>query len=87
MREALASALAYVFGELRLHRVMAAYVPTNERSGRLLKSLGFEVEGYAREYLLLDGVWRDHVLTSRISGAEESPPPQPVPLVFDQGEA
>ncbi|MBC7910537.1 MAG: alanine acetyltransferase, partial [Pyrinomonadaceae bacterium] len=25
---------------------------------------GFTVEGYARDYLLIDGEWRDHVLTS-----------------------
>ena len=72
MREALEGALAYVFGELGLHRVMAAYVPRNERSGRLLKSLGFEVEGFAREYLLLDGAWRDHVLTSKLNPERDS---------------
>lgn len=68
MREGLEAALAYVFGELGAHRVMAAYMPHNERSARLLRSLGFEPEGYARDYLHLDGAWRDHVLTSRIAG-------------------
>jgi [ribosomal protein S5]-alanine N-acetyltransferase len=75
MREALEASLAYVFGELRLHRVMAAYMPKNERSGKLLKSLGFEVEGYARDYLLLDGAWRDHVLTSKLRPETDSEPP------------
>jgi ribosomal-protein-alanine N-acetyltransferase len=64
MREALQAAIAYVFDELRLHRVMANYVPVNERSGRLLRRLGFTVEGYARDYLLINGEWKDHVLTS-----------------------
>lgn len=64
MREALSAAIRYAFDELRLHRIMANYVPTNERSGRLLRKLGFTVEGYARDYLLIDGEWRDHVLTS-----------------------
>jgi ribosomal-protein-alanine N-acetyltransferase len=64
MREALTAAIAYVFEELRLHRIMANYVPTNERSGQLLRRLGFTVEGYARDYLLIAGQWRDHVLTS-----------------------
>jgi [ribosomal protein S5]-alanine N-acetyltransferase len=64
MREALGAAINYVFETLRLHRIMANYVPTNERSGRLLRRLGFTVEGYARDYLLVGGVWRDHVLTS-----------------------
>jgi ribosomal-protein-alanine N-acetyltransferase len=43
---------------------MANYIPTNERSGLLLKRLGFAVEGYARDYLLINGQWRDHVLTA-----------------------
>ena len=67
MREALEAALDYVLGDLGLHRVMAAYMPHNERSARLLKSLGFESEGYARDYLLLDGAWRDHLLTSKLN--------------------
>jgi ribosomal-protein-alanine N-acetyltransferase len=64
MREALSAALADVFERANLHRVMANYVPTNERSGWLLRRLGFNVEGYARDYLLLDGVWKDHILTA-----------------------
>jgi ribosomal-protein-alanine N-acetyltransferase len=64
MREALSAAIRYAFDELHLHRIMANYVPTNERSGRLLRRLGFTVEGYARDYLLINGEWRDHVMTS-----------------------
>jgi ribosomal-protein-alanine N-acetyltransferase len=64
MREALASAINYMFETIRLHRIMANYVPTNERSGQLLRRLGFTVEGYACDYLLVGGQWRDHVLTS-----------------------
>lgn len=64
MYEALSAAIAYAFDVLRLHRVMANYLPINERSGRLLRRLGFTVEGYARDYLLIDGEWRDHILTA-----------------------
>lgn len=64
MREGLTASISYVFENLRLHRIMANYIPTNERSGRLLRRLGFVVEGYARDYLLINGEWRDHVLTS-----------------------
>lgn len=65
MEEALRAVIDYAFGELGLHRVMASYIPTNERSGRLLRRLGFDVEGYARDYIRIDGEWRDHVLTAR----------------------
>jgi len=67
MFEALAASIGHVFERMKLHRVMANYVPTNERSGRLLRKLGFSVEGYARDYLLLDGTWKDHVLTSLVN--------------------
>ena len=73
MHEALVAVIAHAFGPLELHRVMANYVPTNERSGRLLRRLGFVVEGYARDYLQLDGEWRDHVLTSLTNPAWRQP--------------
>jgi ribosomal-protein-alanine N-acetyltransferase len=65
MFEALSATLGHAFRELRLHRVMANYRPENGRSGRLLERLGFVREGYAREYLFIDGAWRDHVLTAK----------------------
>ena len=64
MSEALRAALAWAFAELRLHRVMANYRPENERSGKLLERLGFVREGFAKEYLFIDGAWADHVLTA-----------------------
>jgi ribosomal-protein-alanine N-acetyltransferase len=70
MRECLASAIEYVFCELRLHRIMANYRPENERSARLLSGLGFEREGFARAYLKINGVWADHVLMSLVNQAE-----------------
>ena len=64
MAEALRAANAFVFEHLRLHRIMANFRPENVRSRRLLERLGFEEEGLARDYLYIDGAWRDHVLTS-----------------------
>jgi ribosomal-protein-alanine N-acetyltransferase len=69
MSEAVGAAVEYMFREQRMHRVNANYVPRNERSGRLLRRLGFVVEGYARDLLLLDGRWEDHIVTSRINDA------------------
>lgn len=73
MFEALTAAVHHVFAELRLHRIMANYMPTNQRSGRLLRRLGFTVEGYARDYLFLAGAWQDHVLTSLTNPAPLEP--------------
>jgi len=63
-REAIGAVIAYAFATLNLHRLTANYHPANERSGALLRRLGFVVEGYARDMLYLRGTWRDHVLTS-----------------------
>jgi [ribosomal protein S5]-alanine N-acetyltransferase len=67
MREALDAALGFIFDTYGLHRVMASYRPENDRSGRLLASLGFEQEGLAKAYLKIDGQWADHVLTSLVN--------------------
>ena len=67
MYEALEASLQHVFTRLNLHRVMANYIPENERSGRLLARLGFEKEGMAKNYLHINGVWRDHILTAKIN--------------------
>jgi ribosomal-protein-alanine N-acetyltransferase len=67
MTEALRAANDFVFREMRLHRIMANYRPENERSERLLQRLGFVREGLARDYLFIDGAWRDHVLTALVN--------------------
>ena len=64
MKRIVAHTIDYAFKELNLHRVMANHMPDNERSAGLLKKLGFEKEGYARDYLLIAGKWEDHVLNS-----------------------
>ncbi|HET8729451.1 MAG TPA: GNAT family N-acetyltransferase [Alphaproteobacteria bacterium] len=76
MSEALRLAVDFMFGPFGLHRIMANYIPDNERSARLLERLGFEKEGYARDYLFIDGDWRDHVLTALIN-REAAPPARP----------
>ncbi|GAB3268043.1 GNAT family protein [Chitinimonas naiadis] len=64
MQQALQLALDWIFAAHNLHRITANHLPDNERSSRLLAKLGFRREGYAPDYLLIDGVWRDHVLTA-----------------------
>lgn len=66
MHEVAAAGIAHMFGHVGLHRVMACHMPSNLRSAALLARLGFEREGLARAYLLIDGNWEDMVLTSLI---------------------
>lgn len=67
MAEVLAPLIDRLFAVEGLHRVMANYMPSNTRSGRVLQRLGFEEEGRARDYLMIAGRWEDHVLTARIA--------------------
>ena len=64
MSEAIERATQYMFEEQNIHRIMANYMPSNTRSARLLEKLGFTIEGKAEKYLLINGQWEDHVLTS-----------------------
>ena len=61
--------IEHAFSALRLHRIHASYIPGNERSGGLLARLGFVREGLARNYLFINGAWRDHVLTALLNPA------------------
>lgn len=69
MHEALEATIGHVFSVLGLHRIQANYVPDNHRSGRLLERLGFMREGLAKNYLYINGAWRDHVLAARLNPA------------------
>lgn len=60
MSEAVAKATQYMFEMQNIHRIMANYMPSNERSARLLQKLGFVIEGHAKKYLLINGQWEDH---------------------------
>ncbi|MEA2996983.1 MAG: [ribosomal protein S5]-alanine N-acetyltransferase [Alphaproteobacteria bacterium] len=66
MTAAVKGVLPFCFETLRLHRVEAACIPTNTASIRLLERCGFLREGYARQYLCINGVWQDHLLFARL---------------------
>lgn len=65
MHEALVALIAEMFSErVNLHRIQAAYRPENRRSAQVLARLGFQPEGLARDYLFIDGAWRDHQVSA-----------------------
>lgn len=67
MTRALTLATQYMFNIQNMHRIMASYMPHNQRSEAVLKRLGFEEEGFAKDYLLINGQWQDHKLTSLVN--------------------
>ncbi|MCG9231002.1 ribosomal protein S5-alanine N-acetyltransferase [Vibrio diabolicus] len=67
MRRGLTMACDYMFNVQKLHRIQAGYMPHNKRSESVLEHVGFNREGYAKDYLLINGEWQDHVLTSLIN--------------------
>jgi [ribosomal protein S5]-alanine N-acetyltransferase len=60
MRSGLALVLTDLFENHDLHRAEANIQPGNEPSLRLVASLNFEKEGFSKNYLFVDGAWRDH---------------------------
>lgn len=62
MTEAVGAKLKFAFENLSLHRVEAATMMGNQASMRVLEKSGFEAIGEAREYLNINGHWRDHRL-------------------------
>jgi len=66
MTDAVRTVLPFAFDHLSLHRVEAACLPHNQASIALLQKTGFELEGRARNYLKINGQWRDHLLFGRL---------------------
>jgi ribosomal-protein-alanine N-acetyltransferase len=54
--------LIYAFRNLRLHRIEAVCLTSNEPSIRVLEHLGFTREGVAKAYWCINGRWQDHYL-------------------------
>jgi [ribosomal protein S5]-alanine N-acetyltransferase len=70
MTAAVRAIMPFAFASLRLHRLEAACIPSNVGSIRLLEKTGFVREGYAREYLCINGIWQDHLLYGRLKDSK-----------------
>lgn len=77
MTAALPLVLDFAFERLGLHRVEAACLPTNIPSRSLLARAGFQQEGYARQYLCIEGKWQDHLLFAILRGDRNTLSRQP----------
>jgi ribosomal-protein-alanine N-acetyltransferase len=64
MHEAMEASINQIFSHFRLHRIMACHLPENIRSAKVLRRLGFVVEGYARDFVKVNGKWCDNILLS-----------------------
>ena len=60
MTEGVRLVLNHAFDTLKLHRIEANIQPGNIASIKLVKRLGFANEGFSRQYLKINGEWRDH---------------------------
>jgi ribosomal-protein-alanine N-acetyltransferase len=67
MTTALKLACDYMFQVQHMHRINAAYMPRNKRSESVLQKNGFVMEGFAKEYILINDRWEDHNLTSLVN--------------------
>lgn len=70
-RESISKCIEIIFEELKLHRIEAYVLPENTTSGKLLRKLGFELEGVKRQNVKLHGLWRDHELYALLKEEEE----------------
>jgi [ribosomal protein S5]-alanine N-acetyltransferase len=72
MTAAVRAVVPFAFTSLRLHRLEAACIPSNTGSIKLLEKTGFLREGYAREYLCINGTWQDHLLYACLTDGSDS---------------
>ncbi|MBO6825444.1 MAG: GNAT family N-acetyltransferase [Sneathiella sp.] len=68
MYEAITGLLPVLFNDYQLRRIEAACLPENVPSASLLQKAGFSREGYARQYLCINGIWQDHLLFAILKG-------------------
>ncbi|MDF2647642.1 MAG: yjcK [Paenibacillus sp.] len=73
MSEAVRLCMHLAFNQLQLHRVQAAVMPHNIGSIRVLQKNRFTEEGYARNYLRINGKWEDHLLFALLQETYDDP--------------
>ncbi|WP_032123202.1 GNAT family N-acetyltransferase [Clostridium amazonitimonense] len=67
MKEAVKMVIDYAFTDMELHRIEASTLVDNKRSQGVLKACGFEELGLNKDYLYINGSWRDHITFFKIN--------------------
>ena len=69
--EAIRCTINQVFKELRLHRLIANVMETNNPSIKLLENMGFRLEGLCEKNIKVNGEWQNHRLYAMLNPYEE----------------
>lgn len=72
MTESLEVGCDFMFKYVHLHRIQADVMPTNTRSLACVKRCGFEEMGYNKNYMEIDGSYKDHVMFAKLNPNEEN---------------
>ncbi|MBU3229116.1 GNAT family N-acetyltransferase [Clostridium algidicarnis] len=67
MKESVVKVINYAFRDMELHRIEASTLVDNYRSRAVLKSSGFQEIGLNKDYLYINGQWRDHISFFKIN--------------------
>lgn len=67
MKEAVGLVSDYIFNEMELHRIEASTLTDNIKSQAVLKANGFKELGVNKDYLYINGEWRDHITFYKIN--------------------
>lgn len=63
----LTNSIKLMQAEYHMHRIGAYILPSNLPSIKLVEKIGFEFEGIAKSYVLMNGTWTDHLCYAYIS--------------------
>lgn len=70
-REAIGCVVKEIFLELKLHRVIAYVMESNEPSIKLLENMGFRMEGLCEKNIKVNGTWQNHWLYAMLNPYED----------------
>ncbi len=67
MTKALTVVMPLLFDEMNIHKIISYYLEENQKSAKLLNRSGFFKEGIIREFMEINGVWKNAVMMSLLN--------------------